>query len=233
LPDSDGEPLESDWHRLAMNLLIEIVRYHFQGRQDFFCGGNMFIYFSSAQVRNRDYRGPDFFFVWGVDGARNRDYWAIWDEDGKYPHVIIELLSSTTAEEDRTTKKELYAQTFRTPEYFLYDPATQQLEGWRLRLANGHYDPIQPEASGRLWSEELQLFLGTWEGQFQDTNRTWLRFFDALDQLVLIGREDMEQRAEQEKLRADQAEAELAQLRARLAELEAQRQRPDSPTANP
>jgi hypothetical protein len=29
----------------------------------------MFIYFSAEQVRSRDYRGPDFFVVKGVDGV--------------------------------------------------------------------------------------------------------------------------------------------------------------------
>jgi hypothetical protein len=31
-------------------------------RQDYFVGGNMFIYYSRRQVRNRDFRGPDFFW---------------------------------------------------------------------------------------------------------------------------------------------------------------------------
>ena len=65
LVHSDGEPMDSDWHRDAMNLLIEAVRNHLADRTDYFCGGNMFIYFSVEQARNRDFRGPDFFFVKG------------------------------------------------------------------------------------------------------------------------------------------------------------------------
>src|SRR2546423_15190948 len=67
LIETDGEPLESEWHRMAMNLLIEVVRYHLRQRNDFYVGGNMFIYFSTMQARNRDLRGPDFFFVQGVN----------------------------------------------------------------------------------------------------------------------------------------------------------------------
>jgi Uma2 family endonuclease len=229
LPETDGEPLETDWHRLAIALLVEAVRYHHRDRNDFFAGGNMFLYFSAEQVRNKDYRGPDFFFVWGVDGARERRYWAVWQENGKYPHVIIELLSPSTAHEDRTTKKSLYEETFRTPEYYLYDPDTRQLEGWRLHKRNGTlgYDPIEREEHGRLWSGQLELYLGTWDGKFQDVRRTWLRFFDVHGNLIRVGSEAERERAERERLRADReqhraelAEAELEKLKARLAKLE-------------
>jgi Uma2 family endonuclease len=212
LPETDGEPLESDWHRMAINLLIEAIRYHYRHRPDFFAGGNMFVYFSATQVRNRDYRGPDFFFVWGVERDKLRRYWAVWEEDGSYPDVIIELLSPKTAEEDRTTKKRLYERKFRTPNYFLYDPITQKLEGWHL--GNRRYAALTPNERGWLWSEELELWLGTWQGAYLETQATWLRFYDKEGNLVLTGREA-------EKQRADAAEAEAAQLRARLAQLEA------------
>jgi hypothetical protein len=75
------------------------------------------------------------------------------------------LLSPTTAQEDRTTKKKLYERTFNTREYFLYDPDTRQLEGYRLHGING-YEAIEPEQEGRLWSKQLELYLGLWHGQY-------------------------------------------------------------------
>jgi hypothetical protein len=42
----DGEPMESAWHRSQMNLLIEVIRYHWRDRTDYYVGGNMFIYYS-------------------------------------------------------------------------------------------------------------------------------------------------------------------------------------------
>ncbi len=217
LLETDGEPLDSDWHRMAIALLVETIRYYFRQRHDFFAGGNMFIYFSEVQARNRDFRGPDFFFVWGVDGRRDRPYWVVWQEDGRYPNVIIELLSPSTAKEDRTTKKAIYEQVFRTPEYILYDPYERTLEGWHL--TNGSYEPMELD-NGRIWSRQLELYVGTWDGPFQDVPRTWLRFFDIDGNLILIGREDQQRRADSEKKRADEAEAALARLQARLAELE-------------
>jgi Uma2 family endonuclease len=228
LPEEDGIPLESDWHRMAISLLIEIVRFFYRERRDFFAGGNMFLYYSAEQARSRDYRGPDFFFVWNVRRDKLRRYWATWEEAGKYPNVIIELLSPRTAQEDRTTKKQIYEQTFRTPEYFLYDPDSHQLEGWRLNEGD-HYEPLAPEEGGRIWSKQLELYLGTWEGVYLETSTTWLRFYDVHGKLILTAAEAEKQLAASEKQRADaeqqRADAALAENERLRQELETLRQR--------
>lgn len=185
-------------------LLLEQVRYVLREQQNYFVGGNMFIYFSREQARNRDFRGPDFFFVKGVRWDPLRPYWAIWDEGGRYPNVIIELLSPTTAEEDLNTKKDVYQDTFRTPEYYCYDPDTQLLQGWRL--AGQVYEPLQANNEGWLWCDQLQLWLGTWHGLFQNNQSTWLRFHDQRGVVVPTF-------AEAERQRAEAAEAELARLK--------------------
>jgi len=208
LLETDGMPLESHWHVLQIGLLIELVAYRFQGRDDYYAGGNMFLYFSEEQARNRDYRGPDFFYVDGANRLPLRPYWAVWQEGGRYPDVIVELLSPTTAAADRTTKKELYERVFRTQEYFCYDPATEQLEGWRLG-GRRRYRDIEPNDRGWLWVEELELWLGTWRGSYLGYEMVWLRFYDAEGKLVPT-------RAEA----AEAALAELARLKERLAGLE-------------
>jgi len=245
LPTEDGEPLESSWHRAEINLLIETIGVHWRNRQDFYAGGNLFVYYSLEQVRSREYRGPDFFVVLGVDGSYARKAWVIWEEGGKYPAVIIELLSPSTAHEDLTTKKDLYEQVFRTPEYFCYDPDTSVLRGWRL--VNMTYQALKPSAHGWLWSEELGVWLGFWEGRYLNSDDTWLRFYD--EQGVLVptegeleaqraeresqGRRQAETRAEQEsqgrrqaETRAEQAEsrAEQAESRAEQAESRAEQE---------
>ena len=214
LLEEDGEPLESDWHRITMNVLIDSIHYRLADRTDFYVGGNMFIYFSEEQARNRDFRGPDFFFVWGASHEPLRRYWVVWLEGGKYPNVIIELTSPKTTKEDHTTKKQVYEQVFRTPEYYCYDPFRELLEGWRLD--NGHYQSIEPDPRGWLWCRQLQLWLGTWQGQWAGHQATWLRFYDSEGQLVLLPAEAQRQRAEAERQRAEVAEAELARLRAQL-----------------
>ena len=132
LPEEDGIPLETDWHRLQINLLDDVVTQRWRDRVDFFAGGNMFVYYSVKQARNRDYRGPDFFVVKNIDGSYPRQKWVVWEENGRYPDVIIELMSPSTAQEDLGAKKALYEQTFHTADYFCYDPDEQKLYGWRL-----------------------------------------------------------------------------------------------------
>src|SRR5688572_6664925 len=45
LPAEDGTPMESPWHRAGTNLLIESITYHWRDRDDYYVGGNMFIYY--------------------------------------------------------------------------------------------------------------------------------------------------------------------------------------------
>jgi Uma2 family endonuclease len=227
LPAEDGIPLETNWHRIEMNLLIESVHYQWRERDDYFAGGNMFIYFSLEQVRNRDYRGPDFFVVKDVDGERDRASWIVWEENGRYPSVIVELSSPTTIDVDLGPKRQLYEQVFRTSEYFCYDPTARKLWGWRLQ--GRRYQEIEPDEQGWLWSDEMELWLGPWEGKFQRTYTTWLRFFTPEGDLVLTLGEAEARRAQEESRRARaasmraQAEAQRAEAEAQRAEAEAQR----------
>jgi Uma2 family endonuclease len=236
LLESDGVPLESHWHVRNIHLLLDVVGNYLQGREDYYAGGNMFIYFSREQARTLDYRGPDFFFVnGGVTRTPMRPYWAIWNEGGRSPDVIIELMSPTTKKEDLTTKKEIYEKRLKTHEYYCYDPDTQELLGWRLNLK---YERITPNDKGWLWSEEFGLWLGTWMGPYGTYTLLWLRFYDAAGNIVPTFDEAAgakaeaahqladaahqladaaKQRADAEHQRADALEAELAALKSQFA----------------
>jgi Uma2 family endonuclease len=207
LIDDDGEPLETPWHLVSIAILLDCVTYYLQPRTDYFVGGNMFLYYSLTQARKRDLRGPDFFFVDHVDGTRPRRWWAVWEEDGRYPDVILELLSESTAKIDLTVKKDLYEQTFRTHEYFCCNPDTLQLKGWRLGK-QGRYQAIHPDANGRLACEKLGLWIGMWTGSFLHAHGTFPRFYAAQGRLVPT-------HAEAEKQRADHFAAEVARLKSR------------------
>jgi Uma2 family endonuclease len=218
----DGEPLESNRHRIAMNVLINSLDHTWRDRNDYFTGGNMFIYYSSAQVKNQDFRGPDFFVVLDVEADSSRQGWVVWEEGGRYPDVIVELLSPSTAKVDRGAKKRLYERVFRTSDYFIYDPFDpDSLEGWHLDSARG-YQPITPDQRGWCWCETLGLWLGTWQGTFLRETAHWLRLYDSDNNLVLLPEEDAAQLAEQAIQRADQ-EAQRANQETQRAEQEAQR----------
>ena len=192
----DGEPLESNRHRIVMNALIRSMLVAFADRNDYFTGGNMFVYYSSTQARNRDFRGPDFFVVLNVDGSRDRQGWVVWEEDGRYPDVIIELMSPSTAEVDTGIKKDIYEQIFRTPDYYVFDPFDpHSLQGWHLDLSQG-YQALTPNEQGWLWCQRLGLWLGIWEGAIEGKPGVWLRFYDREGGLVPLPEEEVEQRLE-------------------------------------
>jgi len=204
LPYDDGIPMESERHVLQMQLLIETLRLRWADRQDFYIGGNMFVYFSLEQVRNKDFRGPDVFVVLGVP-KRERKSWVVWEE-GKGLDVVIELLSDSTAQQDKTEKKQIYQNQLRVPEYFWFDPFNpEDLAGFAL--CKGIYEPLAPDTQGRFVSQQLGLTLIRWHGTYRDVPATWLRW------ATLDG--DLLPTSQEQAIQAEQrAERLAAQLRA-------------------
>lgn len=66
LPCDDGIPIKSQRHKAQIDLLIDRLSPWLAERADGYVGGNMFVYFSMAQLRNHDFREPDFFAVLNV-----------------------------------------------------------------------------------------------------------------------------------------------------------------------
>lgn len=201
---SDEPPLESELHLRQILLLIQALEWLWQERQDFYAFGNLTIYYSPRQLKSEDFRGPDFFVVLGTE-RKPRKSWVVWEEAGKYPNVIIELLSDSTAAIDRGLKKQIYQDTFRTPDYFWFDPQTLEFQGFHL--VDGQYEELQADARGWLWSQQLQLFLGIQEQK--------LRFFTPDGARVPVPQEV----AIAEQQRAIAAEALLERYRQQFGEL--------------
>jgi Uma2 family endonuclease len=218
---SDEPEMESSLHYLQLLILVTSLEWLWRDRNDFFIGANLTIYFSRQQLKNREFRGPDFFLV--KDTTREpRASWVVWEEEGRYPNLIIELLSDSTAAVDRGLKRDLYQDRFKTPEYFWFSPKTQEFAGFQL--VNGQYAAIAPNAQGWRWSQELELYLGIQADR--------LRYFTATGELVPtleeVATQQIElaatatQRADLEAQRAD-LEAQRAEQEAQRAEQEAQR----------
>jgi len=154
---SDEPPVETELHLEQIMLLIKSLKWLWKERNDFYAVGNLSIYYSPHQKKSKDVRGPDFFVVLGTE-RKTRKSWVVWEENGKYPNLIVEILSPTTAKTDRETKKELYQDIFRTPEYFWFDPYTLEFAGFYL--IHGKYQPVEPNENGHLWSQELGFIYG-------------------------------------------------------------------------
>lgn len=194
---SDEPPLESYLHLQQLLMLLKCLDWWWRDRSDYFAAGNLTIYFNENHIKSRDYRGPDFFVVLGTE-RKPRKSWVVWAEDGKYPNIIVEILSQSTASVDRNFKKQLYQNIFRTPDYFWFDPDSLEFAGFHL--VDGKYQALEPTPQGWLWSQQLELFLGIHQQQ--------LRFFTADGQLVPTPEET-----------ATQAEKLLVRYRSQFGEL--------------
>ena len=209
--ESDKPQMESSLHYHQLALLVTCLEWWWRDRQDFFIGPSLTIFYSRKQLKTREFSGPDFFLVKDTV-KRPRRSWVVWEEEGRYPDLIIELLSDSTAEVDRHLKKQFYHRRFRTPEYFWFSPEDLELAGFQFRCR--HYQPITPNQAGQLWSNVLGLYLGVHQRQ--------LRYFTAEGQLVstpqeaafqaqsLVERE--RERAERERERAERLAAQLKAL---------------------
>jgi hypothetical protein len=96
----------------------------------------------------------------------------------------------------------IYQDIFRTPEYYLFDPHSLELVGYRL--VAGHYERILPDAHGRVVCEQMDLLLGVHGEE--------LRFFTRAGELV----RKPDEAALEEQKRAAAAEARVAELEAQL-----------------
>ena len=199
---SDEPPLETELHLRQIILLLKSLEWLWRDRNDFYVAGNLTIYYSPRQRKSEYFRGPDFFLVLGTE-RKTRKSWVVWEEEGKYPNVIIEILSPKTADTDKGFKKQLYQDTFRTPDYFWFDPNTLEFAGFHL--VDGKYQPLEPNSQGHLWSQQLGLYLGIYQEQ--------LRFFTTEGQLVPTPEEVAESERQQKELALDRAERLAAKLR--------------------
>ena len=216
LPYDDGMPMETQRHALQLQLLIDPLRLYWEDRQDVYVGGNMFIYFSLAQVRNQDFRGPDFFAVLDVS-KRERKSWVVWEE-GKGPDVVIELLSESTAAQDKGEKKEIYQNLIRVPEYFWFDPFSGEWAGFSLQQRE--YEAIAEDSNGRLISRVLQLALVRWEGVYQEIEARWLRWVTWTGALLPTPQETAaaaQRQATEAQRQATEAQRQAAAVETRLA----------------
>jgi Uma2 family endonuclease len=193
--------MESQRHKMQMDLLIDTFSTWLEQREDGYASGNMFVYFSLAQLKNQDFRGPDFFAVLGVPKGERRS-WVVWEE-GRGPDVVIELLSPTTAATDKNEKKLIYQNQMRVSDYFWFDPFNP--DDWAgFSLQHGVYQPIAPDEENHLVSQALGLLLLHWQGSYKGVETTWLRWATLEGELLPTMEEQERQRTEQERQRTEQ-----------------------------
>ena len=232
LPDifyEEPEPVEDGMLQdLPMRYLIRLLDELYEGRDDVFMSGEVFI---SYDQRNGNARvAPDFFIAFGVEAAAIRvnlpNFW-LW-ETGKAPDWVMEVASPSTARNDLEGKRNLYAQ-LGIAEYWRFDPTGGELYGKALagdRLVDGQYVEYEAatahDGSIRVHSELLGVDF-FWDGVDgfdiidPDTGRTIDR--NVLQREALLSAEARTDAAESMR-EAAEARASAAEARA-AAEREA------------
>ena len=119
---------------------------------------------------------PDYFIVFDVDVQsiiRHNSY-RVW-QWCKPPDFVLEIASESTALNDVTTKRDIYAR-IGALEYWRFDPSGGELYGEPLageRLVDGRYEPypIHTDADGDIWAHSQALNLDF----YMRGNRFWVK----------------------------------------------------------
>jgi len=130
--------------------------------------------------------------------------------EGGFPLFVLEVVSPSSTERDEVEKREAY-ELLKVREYALFTPrqdAPSRLEGYRLG-PDDRFTPWLPNATGRLWSETLGLFLvtngalvqaQTPDGQLLlNPEQTGVALREAEEELVTLRRELARLRGEAEE----------------------------------
>ena len=102
--------------------------------------------------------------------------------EGDLPIVVMEFLSDVDGSEysvKRTFppgKWFFYEQILQVPIYVIFEPGGGLLEFYQLQ--NERYELVLPDADGRHWIAEMNLFLGAWRGDKEGRSGYWLRWWD-------------------------------------------------------
>ena len=155
-PESDGKPMgETDVHIDWMVRIRDILRYRYRG-QRVYVTSNLLLYYQEGDPTK--FVVPDIFVVKDCDPQRRRTF-KTWEE-GKAPNVAFEVTSRSSRRDDMVFKPQIYAR-IGVHEYFLYDPTAEYLATPLLgfRLTGGEHQPIQPDRTGALKCEQLDIAL--------------------------------------------------------------------------
>ena len=200
----DGKPVDGQYSEIQMRLLTEPLFSSWRPGRDFVACADVGVFQTITDppivpdvLLSMDIRqSPDFL------QKENCSYF-IWHR-GKVPDVAIEIVSRTAGGED-TKKLERYS-LLRFNHYIIWDPLGT-LRGQKLRYFKYQNAKLE-ETELELPLVGVGLGLTWWEGKYENSFDTWLRWVDANGELIPTGAE----RADAEQQRADREEARVAKL---------------------
>ncbi|MEL6164799.1 MAG: Uma2 family endonuclease, partial [Cyanobacteria bacterium J06628_3] len=162
-------------------------------------------------------KAPDWAYVPKINVAREevkRSYTP--NLQGDIPVVVMEFLSDAEGTEYSSKRTYppgkwfYYEQILRVPNYIIFEPESGTLEVHRLDKSG--YDLCNPDENNRYWLDEMNLFIGVWEGRRENREGYWLRWWDEAGNLLLWGTELVQQEREAKEREREQKETALQRL---------------------
>ena len=136
---------------------------------------------------------------------------------GDIPVVVMEFLSDAEGTEYSSKRTYppgkwfYYEQILQVPNYIIFEPESGSLEVHRLD-ESGKYDLRNPDENSRYWLDEMNLFIGVWEGRRENREGYWLRWWDEAGNLLLWGTELVIREREAKELEREAKETALQRL---------------------
>ena len=192
-PQLGDTMVQGDWHDITAHEIAGILRNYFRPQPDVRVFHDMKHYL----LPRRPAPAPDVSVVRGLHPRRRRSTFRV-KKEGVLPCLVIEVVSpgAEARRADLTDKVALY-QDAGIPEYLIVDSPTNLtglpflLLGYRLD-GSGRYQPMKPDAEGRLLSETA----GIWFQVSPDGERIYL--FEYPTGRRLLNLTEQEERANRE-----------------------------------
>jgi Uma2 family endonuclease len=217
LTTEDDAPVDNILSEKLQRLLVQILHAAVWTSRNFLAAANVGVFYAV----NKPPIVPDMFLAYDVEGAddwtkkENKSYF-VW-RFGKPPDLVVEIVSNAIGGEDGD-KLAKYAE-MGVKYYVIHDPfhylGETTLQAFALNA--GVFEPCDPA-----WLPNVKLGLIEWEGTFEGSRGTWLRWVDAEGSVLPTGEErasTAEARAESEHRRAKAEKRRADRLARKLREL--------------
>jgi Uma2 family endonuclease len=203
LPESDGtfvlakRTVGQNWQEHPQSILltdsIQPVLQKLYPDSQYFIGQDLGIYWRITEPPEKGAEAPDWFYVPNVpptlNGKTRRSY-VLWQEYIS-PLIVLEFVSGNGAEErDKTPWKGklwIYEQVIKPAFYGIYEVNKASIEVYEL--IGGQYQLLAANERGHYSITPMGVELGLWQGEYQNIELPWLRWWDLQGNLLLTGEE--------------------------------------------
>jgi Uma2 family endonuclease len=204
LPESDGTFVKNFQEHPQSILLTDSIKPILQKRHpdgQYCIGQDSGIYWRITDPPEKGAEAPDWFYVPNVppllEGQIRRSY-VLWREFIA-PLIALEFVSGDGSEErDKTPWKGkfwIYEQVIHPSFYGIYEVNKGSVEVYEL--IGGQYQLMSLNERGHYSIIPLGVELGIWQGEYQNLELPWLRWWDEQGNLLLTGEERADRLAAQ------------------------------------